>query len=455
MAENIEEKKDIPLTREEGHKLTELVEKSRKLAEKYGEDSIEFKNYMERTEKELEELDKKNEQWVQQIEDEKKKNIELEERIKHLETLGTNSQGNTLDEKDKRKNADKLVNAFCKGNWIDLVEKNEKLVKSFYDEIAYSVDLGVSEDSQVKKFEDLIKKYRVKSTNDILRSDINEFGGFLCPTAWSEEFLRLVEEISPVRRFARVKTIGTKDLQQPIRKKIPVATWEGETTEGGSSVPEYINETFIPYRLTNTTPVTYDELQTNAYNVSNEIMEDNRLAFAKAEGYAFVRGNDVRQPLGFVNPSANIPEYETATSTLTFDDLILASGQIKSGYDPIYCFNRVTMAYLRQIRDDSTGAYLWLGPFGGGSGAAPATINGYRYSSEFIDMDSYTVAEGIPVVFADFARFYQIVDRASTIIIKDEFTRKKEAIIEFTLMRWTYGRPVIKEAGILIKLKAA
>ena len=442
------------LTAEEGREMHEIINGMRAKLEKYGEGSVDLKKYEENMEARLLELDKKNENLVQSIEDKKKETIELEERIKHLETLGANYNGNL--EVDTRKEIHTLVNAFCKKRWNEVVEEKPNLVKNFFDSISKSVDIGVSEDSRVKKFENLIRDYQKKASADIMRTDINEFSGFLCPPEFSEELLRLVTEVSPVRRYARVRTIGSKQLLQPIRTQIPVATWEGETEEGGSSIPKFDSETFIPYRLSNTTPITYDDLQTNAYNVANELMEDNRLAFAKAEGYAFVRGNNIKQPQGFTtDPYLVTNAKESATSTIDFDDLIDLASLLVSGYDPMYTFNRGTLGYLRKLKDSVTGAYVWLGPFAGGAAGAPATINGYRYSSEFIDMDDVTVVQGYPIAFVDFARFYTIVDRASTIIIRDEFTRAKEAIVNFTLMRWTYGKPVIKEAGILLKRKAA
>ncbi len=108
------------------------------------------------------------------------------------------------------------------------------------------------------------------------------------------------------------------------------------------------------------------------------------------------------------------------------------------------------MAYLRNLKDND-GRYLWAGPYGdAGAGAVP-TINGFRYSSAFIDMDDFDVDDGYPVLFADMLRFYQIVDRTDITIIRDEYTRKVEGIVEYTMNKWCFGKPKIKEAGIRLK----
>ena len=116
----------------------------------------------------------------------------------------------------------------------------------------------------------------------------------------------------------------------------------------------------------------------------------------------------------------------------------------------MYAFNRRTLAYLRTLKD-SNNRYLWSGPFGDAAAGSPATINGYRYTSDFIDMDDFDVDNGIPIIFADFMRFYCITDRTDMVMIRDEYTRKTEAIVEFTFMKWTDGQPVIKEAAILLR----
>jgi HK97 family phage major capsid protein len=51
-----------------------------------------------------------------------------------------------------------------------------------------------------------------------------------------------------------------------------------------------------------------------------------------------------------------------------------------------------------------------------------------------------------PIMFADFRRGYEIFDRMQTAVIRDEVTRKREAIIEWTWFRWNTGQVVIPEA---------
>ena len=123
---------------------------------------------------------------------------------------------------------------------------------------------------------------------------------------------------------------------------------------------------------------------------------------------------------------------------------------MKSGYNPMYFFNRRTLAYLRLLKDTANGRYLWNIDGNAAPGAMPV-INGYRYSSEFIDMDDPDVDDGFPILFADFNQFYEVTDRTDIVIVRDEVTRKTERIIEIMMTKWNTMQPVMYEAGILVK----
>jgi HK97 family phage major capsid protein len=125
------------------------------------------------------------------------------------------------------------------------------------------------------------------------------------------------------------------------------------------------------------------------------------------------------------------------------------TGMLKTGYNPMFFFDRMTAAFLRSLKDTQN-RYLWNELFGSAVKGLPAEINGYSYTNEFIDMDSNTVANGHPILFADMKEYYQITDRTDMILIRDEYTQATQAIINFNLMRWTTGQPIKSEAAVLM-----
>ena len=59
-----------------------------------------------------------------------------------------------------------------------------------------------------------------------------------------------------------------------------------------------------------------------------------------------------------------------------------------------------------------------------------------------------------PIAYGDFRTAYLIVDRTAVEMIRDDYTQKKLAIVEFTIHRWNTGKTVMPEAIKLLKLDA-
>ena len=428
--------------------------KTLELAKEFGVQSAQVKRYQENADAKWKEFDEKNEKLVQALKAKEALEAEHKERIEHLEKL-MSSKGTAAETKETLTQYanDSLVawmkSAKVKGSWRKFAAENPKAAESYFKNAAKQVDTLNELPNEAKELKDLVMQY--KTTPDILRTDIGEFGNFLCPTEWSNELRRQIIEVAPIRKYARVKQIGAKTLEQPIRQGVPTALWEGETQSASASQSNYTNMQISPYRLANITQITWDMLNDSQYNIADEIIADNAIAFAKAEGLAAVKGSGAHQSLGFA-ADKDVPIFTGATSaTLSWQDMVNITGQLKTGYDPMYFFNRFTLAYLRTLADNN-GRPLWLGPFGNIENG-PATINGYKYSAEFIDMDNYSVVNGNPVLFADMKNFYQITDRTDVIMIRDEYTGAAQALVKFTLMKWTFGIAVMKEAGVLYQRK--
>ncbi len=427
-----------------------IVKKQRELAETVGTDSAAYKTYMANSDAKMAEFDKKNEEIVASISESIKENVELKERIKTLEVIGANGGTKAVSAEQLKADNNEVMNALLKNSWKEFIESPgaEQKASRLFTTMSKASDIALVE-GDVKKMAAFVDNYGRKSSTDLLRSDIGELGGFLCPPEWSNELNKNIIEYSPVRSYVRVKRTASKVYKEPIRVGIPIATRAGETRAGGTSVSNYAMNDFSPERLTNTIGVTYDELLFNGYDLASELMKDNAEAFSVKEGQEFFSGSGVKEGLGWsVDP--NVPEFDTAANVLTFDDMINITGELKRGYNPMYSFNRRTLAFLRTLKDDY-GRYLWNPAFGDAASGSPATINGFRYSAEFIEYDDYDVADGYPILFADMLRFYQIVDRTDMTVIRDEYTQKKEGIVEFTMNKWCTGKTKIQEAGIRMK----
>jgi HK97 family phage major capsid protein len=383
---------------------------------------------------------------------------ELEAKVANLERIGSTGKSAPESKEAAIEQAKELVSAFARTSNKNRTNEYKKFITDNSSASAlYTKTLNKTNVKGIDygSISNLVTES--KAAPNVLRSDIGEFGEFLCPIEWSNVLEHQIIETTPIRQYARTMTIGGKTFKQPIRQGVPTALWQGETDTTGISQSNYTNIDMSPYRLSNQTVITWDLIQDSAYNISDELVTDNAIAMAQAEGYAAVKGDGVHQSLGFtVDP--NVPKYtNTIASSYTigsknypvaWEDIIGMTGQLKSGYNPIFACNRRTFAYLRTLVD-SNNRPIFLAPFGNIE-SGPMTINGYKIDPGFIDMDDVTVANGNPLVFADFAKFYRIVDRASVILIRDEYTRAAQGEVVYTLEKWTSGMPVIKEAGIIM-----
>jgi len=291
----------------------------------------------------------------------------------------------------------------------------------------------------------------------LLRTDSAVDGGFLTTTEMDTEITKKITEIDPIRSVARVRSTASKSLELPIRNTIPVATYEGEADTGADSTSAYQNETVVPYRQTFTVPITMDMLMNSAFDMDSEIMSDAAEAFAFGEGNGFVVGTGFKQPAGFVNNATlqAAARLSGVSGVLTPNSIILLTGDLKVGYAPVYVLNRRTLALIRTFRGDAAspgdaaGQFLWLP---GMNGPVAATLNGFPYilANSMPDVAS----SAFPIAFGDFRRGYTIVDRTGISVIRDEFTLKKKAIVEFTLNRWNTGRVTLPEAIKLLQITA-
>lgn len=284
----------------------------------------------------------------------------------------------------------------------------------------------------------------------LLRTDSAVDGGVLTTTEMDTVITKKITEFDPVRSVSRVRTTGQKSFDLPIRNTIPTAVFEGEAETGPDSTSAYQLETLTPFRLTFTTPITKDLLMDAAFDMESEVLQDATEAFAFKEGQKFILGTAFKEPGGiFVNATLQTDARISGDATLiTADSIIQLTGDLKSGYDPVYMTNRRTLATIRTLVS-TDGQFLWLP---GLNGPVANTLNGFPYviGNSIPDI----AAQAYVMAFGDFRRGYTIIDRTGMEVVRDEFTLKKRGIIEFTFLRWLTGRVTLTETIKLLKISA-
>jgi len=277
-------------------------------------------------------------------------------------------------------------------------------------------------------------------------------GGYLAPPEYVRELLKTVTEVSPIRSIARLRTTGQRSIQVPKRTAQFAAQWVAESGTRSETTGWNVGLEEIPahesYALVD---ISEQDLEDSVFDLEAEMQSEFAEQFAKAEGTAFVSGNAVGKPEGFMTNSDVGEVVSGHASTILADGLISLVHGIKSEYakNGTFVFNRTTLASVRKLKD-TAGQYV----FQAGmmlTGGVTNTVLGYPYV-EATDMPSEG-SNTYPVAFGDFRRAYMIVDRVSMAVLRDPFTQATTGNVRYIARRRVGGQVVQAEA--IVKQKCS
>lgn len=283
---------------------------------------------------------------------------------------------------------------------------------------------------EVKAYENFLAKGFIEAERKYLRTDSFVQGGVFVPEVQIAGIIKNITEISNLRPFCKVRTMGAKTESMPVRTGSVVAYMTGEGQSSIDTQPAYGDLKLEARKLTAEGTISYEALQDSSVDLVNEMMLDVAEQFAYLEGAQFVNGSGAgNNVLGFMqHPDIGFINSGDASS-ITFDSLIKVTGEIKTGYKPVYAFNRKTLASLRLIKDASN-RYIWES---GNLGVdVPSNINGVSYTllPDMPDIGAGT----FPIIFGDFKNF-MIGERKSLTVVRDEFTLASQGLVKYVFHR--------------------
>ena len=263
----------------------------------------------------------------------------------------------------------------------------------------------------------------------------NPDGGYLVPPELETEIGQRLANISPIRGLASVRAISSTIYKKPFMTAGPATGWVGETdprTQTASAVLDLLS--FPAMELYAMPAATASLLEDSSVNLDQWLAGEVDQVFAEQEGLAFVTGDGVNKPKGFLAATTvanaswswgNIGyiasgvagAFPASNPSDVLVDLIYA---LRAGYrqNATFVMNRKTQSTVRKFKD-STGNYLWQ---------PPAAVNGKSSLIGFPLADTEDMpdvaANSLSIAFGDFRRGYLIVDRAGVRVIRDPFTAK-------------------------------
>lgn len=378
---------------------------------------------------------------------------------KHIEALEALRKGVSKEMEEK---IHSLLDAQEEKNQAKIKELSEKAAKT--EELEEKINsleadlkrgIGGEEKAaktqELKGFEVLLKKGLVNTRGSeefkYLRSDNNEDGGYLAPYEYMNEIIKKITEISPVRQVSRVISTSSKEVRIPKRTGLVSGGWVGEGKAAGESKSTYGDEVLRAEKMMVYTDITLELLRDSAFDMRREITADVAEDFAKLEGAAFVNGNGVSKPEGLLT-NADVDFVASGDATgLTADALYEIQGEIPTGYNLSWMFNRKTLhKHIRTLKDGS-GQYLFQPNLG--SGDMPNTVAGLPYvlANDMPDVAANT----FPIILGDYRKAYYIVDNQNIEFLEDPYTQATSGKRRFIVFKRTGGQVVLAEA--LKKLK--
>lgn len=276
-----------------------------------------------------------------------------------------------------------------------------------------------------------------------LSVSVDTAGGYLAPVELVREIIKGETEISPVRALARVRQTAQKSVDIPKRTGQFAARWVAEQgTRSETPGLAYGVESIPTHEVYALIDISNQMLEDSAFNMEAEISAEAVEQFAVAEGAAFVNGNGVGKPQGFMTAAGVQTTISGAATTITSDGLLNLKHAIKTAYTrgAHFVMNRTTLGSVRKLKNGS-GDYLWMPGIAQGR---PNTIDGDPYV-ELPDMPNEG-AGNTPVAYGDFRRAYTWVDRISMEMLRDPYTQATAGNVRFILRKRVGGQVTLAEA---------
>ena len=309
---------------------------------------------------------------------------------------------------------------------------------------------SVQSETKAAFFEMMRKGQVAPERKDMVLSD-QTTGGFLVAEDFVPEILKAVVEFSPMRELARIRQTSSTSVKQPQRTGRPTAYWVAETASRTESQGAYGMIELPTNEAAAVIDISTIDLEDPAFNLETEIRDDLAEEFGRLEGAAFVSGDGVQKPLGFLN-DPGVGVTSTATNdTFVADDILTLKYAVKTAYlrHGKFALNRGIIRVIRQMKASGTGEYLWAAGIGG---AEAATIDGDPYV-EMPDMPSAVADQARILAYGDWQRAYTIVDRIQLAMQRDPYTQAGNGVVRFVARRRVGGQLVLPEAIQVLKVQ--
>lgn len=276
--------------------------------------------------------------------------------------------------------------------------------------------------------------------NKSLSSAVNSDGGYLVDPQTSDTVASVLRATASIRSIASVVNVEATSYDVLIDTSDVGTGWASETAAVTETDTPQIERISIPLHELSALPKASQRLlDDSAFDIESWLAGRIADKFARAEAAAFVIGDGVEKPKGFLAH----PIIEDAlwawgqlgyVATGVDSDITLGDPLIQLVYalgaqyraNATFVMNSKTAGKIRMLKDGE-GRFIWAD---GLAAAEPARLLGYPV---LIAEDMPDIASGsASVAFGDFSAGYTVAERPDLRVLRDPFSAKPHVLFYAT-----------------------
>ena len=272
-----------------------------------------------------------------------------------------------------------------------------------------------------------------------LNTQVNADGGFLVDPETSDRIRGVLKSTASVRAIANVVQVEATSFDVLVDHTDLGSGWATETGTLSETGTPQIDRISIPLHELSAMPKASQRLlDDSAFDVEGWLAERIADKFARAESQAFVSGDGIDKPKGFLShtavdnivwswgslgyvPTGADGDFAPTNASDSIIDLVYA---LDAEYraNATFVMNSKTAGAVRKMKD-ADGRFLWSDGLAAGE---PARLMGYPV---LISEDMPDIASGAyAVAFGDFHNGYTVAERPDMRVLRDPFSAKPHVL---------------------------
>ncbi|WP_084539612.1 phage major capsid protein [Azorhizobium doebereinerae] len=262
-------------------------------------------------------------------------------------------------------------------------------------------------------------------------------GGFTVRPEMETAIDETLKEVSPMRQICTIRPISATSYKKLVNQHGTASGWVGEGDSRPQTAGANLSEIEFPAMELYAMPAASQTLLDDSFvDIGSWLASEVELEFAAQEGSAFVAGDGVKKPRGFIGGYTPVADASYAWGKVGYvatggagdwaatdkaNALIDLYTAPKTAYQQngTFVMNRKTLGAVRKLKDGQ-GNYLVNVSFRA-DGAVMEVLG--RPVVEMPDMPDIA-ANSYSIAFGDFRRGYLIVDRVGVRVLRDPYTAK-------------------------------